>query len=335
MSNMYFDTSSFDFDSLTDVVGLNNDVQGRSYGNTERQPKTTREIAQSHIDNGNFEPDFFYDEDGEITSKDREFNFNDDVSDLTQQTEENHRTALQQFNSLNDDDYLDFEGYQATKGEVKEALRTKAEIEKQREAVETAYQSRRDGEEWIKREWMRRTTALERNAELIRSRMNAARNNTEYGELRRNLDHIEFEIRDVNETADRALRVQAEMQHNQKQAKILFEDQKLESVSPDWFDRKGEIIDYAFNTLKINPLILEEAYSQEVIQAIIESKKYREIVANSRSKAIAASKPKNATSTRSGASHQTTEHAHKAQKAIKNMGGSRQSNIDAFQFLKD
>lgn len=336
MNDMYFDTASFDFSSLNDVIGLNEDTQGRNYADKEPQPKTTRELANRHIEHGIESPEYFYDENGNILSDDQETDFNDDVSDLTRQTEEQQRTALQYFNSLKSDDYCDFGGFQATKGEVEEALKTKAKIEQQREAVETAYQSRRDGEEWIKREYLRRTTALERNAETIRNRMNQARNNTEYGELRRNLDHIEMEIRDVNEVTDRAMRVNAEMLHNQKQAKILFEDQKLEALSPDWFDCKPQILEYAIKDLGINPINLEDSYSKELIQAIIESKKYREIVANSRSKAIAAAQPKNARSTRSNASHSDAgADAAAKSKAISNMGSTRQSNIDAFRFLKD
>lgn len=335
MSDMYFDTSSFDFDSLTDVIGLNEDVTGRAYSDKEPQPKTTRELANRRIEREEFTPDYFYDDQGNILGDEQETDSNSDISDLTTPVEEQRRTALEQFNSLSDDDYCDFGGFQATKGEVKQALQDKKRIDQQREAVENAFRSHSDGEEWIKREWLRRSTALERNAEVIRNRMNQARNNTEYGELRRNLDHIEMEIRDVNETADRAMKVNAEIRHNQKQAKILFEDQKLEAHSPDWFDRKPQILDYAINELKINPINLEESYSKELIQAIIESKKYREIVANSRSKAIAAAQPKNARSTRTGANYAPEVETAIKNKAIKNMGGSRQSNIEAFRFLKD
>lgn len=330
---MYFDPMEFDFNSLTDVIGLNEDTQGRSYSDKEPQPKTTRSIAENHINKGTYEPEYFYDENGEIQGY--EYDPNNDITDLTTQPEEVHRTALQQFNSLNDEDYLDFGGFEATKGEVKQALQDKKRIDQQREAVETAYQSRNDGEEWIKREWMRRTTALERNAEVMRNRMNQARNNTEYGEYRRSLDHIEMEIRDVNETADRAMKVQAEIRHNQKQAKILFEDQKLESVETNWFDKKPQILEYAIRDLQINPMILEEAYSVGILQALAESKKYREIVANSRSKAIAAAQPKNARSTRSNPSYTEEVKTNIKNKAINQMGTTRQSNIDAFKYLKD
>lgn len=322
-NNMYFDTDSFDFSSLTDIVGLNDDIQGKSYGN---EPLPRDEFAEAF----------------DIPGSDDESHkdFNDDVSDILQgQDRSEHVSANQYFNALDDEAVLEFGGVELTKAQVKELYEAKHRIDSERGVVGEAFKSFDEGNKFIVEQLTRHQTVLDSNAAILEKRLNNP-NLSEYdrGVAYKELQGVRMEQQQLNQRTNEIMNIRHEQEQQAIRHRIFSTDAEMTATHPQWSKYKGVILN-SLPERGINPVELEKVWSPAIATALLESHIYRHNKKTISEAAKAnASTTKHATSAPSvNQSRNPANNADKAKKdqALKNMGSSRQANAAAFAFLKD
>ncbi|EGI0196851.1 hypothetical protein IFY90_004254 [Salmonella enterica] len=141
MSDMYFDTDTFNFDSLIDVVETTQKDFEKPYTKAD-------EIDQSMggvVDDASDLPQL------EEPEEEKETNPNDDISDLLI-SEEEKAQAIEDFNYLPDDFLINFNGKYKTKAEVNQLWDKVEDLEAKEEHINATFEKQDQGTRWIYRE---------------------------------------------------------------------------------------------------------------------------------------------------------------------------------------
>ncbi|EBL2669813.1 hypothetical protein D3Q16_26810 [Salmonella enterica] len=332
MSNdMYFDTNTFDFTSLVDVVetGANEPV------------KQAAKISDIGPDGGSVDDisdlaDLFYatDED-ESTDTDP----NNDVSDLLTDTVDPDTITL--FNDLPDDAPLDILGEPMTKAQIRELKQAKEVFESQKEVVSTAANSIDQIHRHLQQEAIKHSTAIDLNIQNIQRKMNSNISATEYGELARQLNSAMEARNSLNASVDERMRLLDIEKAEVTRFRIDQVNHVMRAEVPQWDQIKGGLLQ-DMQSRGVNLGELEKVWSKDVAMMALNDYRYRKLKENKGNQAIADAKAKapRSTSTAANAQRQQTLDATTAKKAAL-IKKARQGNLskaehsEMFNFLVD
>ncbi|EGW0579061.1 hypothetical protein JGH65_004231 [Salmonella enterica] len=332
MSNdLYFDTNSFDFNSIVDVFEKN-----------EGAPDSTgvklNEITPDggRVDDISDLSDLFSatDED-ESTDTDP----NNDVSDLL--TDEVDPDTITLFNDLPDDAPLDILGEPMTKAQIKELKQAKEVFENQKELVSTAANSIDQIHRHLQQESIKHSTAIDLNIQNIQRKMNSNISATEYGELARQLNSAMEARNSLNASVDERMRLLDIERRETTNFRIMQTDQAMQAEIPQWNQLKGGLLQ-DLQARGVNLGELEKVWSKDVAMMALNDYRYRKLKETKGNQAIADAKAKapRSTSTAANAQRQQTLDAKSTEKAAlikkaKTGNLSKADHTKMFDFLVD
>lgn len=331
--NMYFDTDSFDFNSLVDVVEHDAPPE-----------KTLPKLSEVGPDGGAVDDTsdladlLTVDEDEEKTETD----INNDVSDLVTNPEVD-ADKITLFNDLPEDAPLVFEGQEMTKAQVKQLFQEKEIFDNQKEFISTAANSLDQIHNYIKRNHAAHALSIDTNIAHIQRKMNSGISATEYGEEARKLQQA-YEARAMlNARVDEEMKLLDVQNREVTDFRILQTDHAMRSEIPQWDQIKGGLLqdikarggDQLLNDL-------EKVWNPEIAKMLLESYRFRQRNKQAGEKALEAAKAKapRSTSTAANANRQKTLDANAAKKAAllkkaRNGGLERHEHAQMFEFLVD
>lgn len=334
MSNdLYFDTNSFDFNSIVDVFEKN-----------EGAPDSTgvklNEITPDggRVDDISDLSDLFSatDED-EATDTDP----NNDVSDLL--TDEVDPDTITLFNDLPDDAPLDILGEPMTKAQIKELKQAKEVFENQKELVSTAANSIDQIHRHLQQEAIKHSTAIDLNIQNIQRKMNSNISATEYGELARQLNSALEARNSLNASVDERMRLLDIEKAEVTRFRIDQVNHVMRAEVPQWDQIKGGLLQDLRNRGGDQLLgELEKVWSKDVAMMVLNDYRYRKGREKVGAAALEAAKAKapRSTSTAANAQRQQTLDATTTKRAAL-IKKARQGNLskaehsEMFNFLVD
>jgi hypothetical protein len=327
---MYFDTDSFDFTNLKDINTFDeSDVNGYSNKDYSKAP----DYKEKEAPRNEYDDAFANDEEDEPDFID----FNDDVSDLTAGTNEDKIRANNYFNALDDDAVLEVGGVELTKAEIKDLYTEKQRIDNEKAVVTDAYKSFDEGNKWIVEQITRNQASIDNNVELCNRRLqNPNLSAYEKGQVYEELQRMQVEQNKLNQRTNEIMRIRDEQEKQAINHRIVQSDAIMTQNYPQWGKWKATII----NNLKSNgfdPVELQKVWSPALATALLESHLYRHNKKVLNKEAVeGVKKSVNARSISStNKSRLSTEEVTKKKQALSSMGSSRQSNVEAFAYLKD
>lgn len=338
---MYFDTSDFDFASLTDVVGLgdSNTNTAIDKASVSRNARTASEETTGFSVEDDDISDLF-----PLTESDEgtESNPNDDVTDLQQSI--NERTGFNftdAFRNADDNAYIDFEGLTLTKGELKELYKSKTKVD--HDAAYFAEQAQRfDADnKMINQRYLMQATVLENNINVLTQRLNNPNiTDSDYANYSRQLQAQQMEHHKLTQEVNHIMNTRAQQEQLVNGYRIRAADQELSSLYPEWNRYKVDVLNYA-QEQGISGVTLEKVYDKPLMSALLKAylydankKRVQSEVEQRTSQARNARSTVSATkSTRNPKAND--EYQAKAKRAIAQMGGDRHSNVRAFDYLVD
>ncbi|EIM6622188.1 hypothetical protein LNT71_004077 [Salmonella enterica] len=332
MSNesMYFDTDSFDFTKLVDVV--------ETEAPQEKPYIKADEVNQDGgiIDDSSDLADLFAADEDEPEA---EADPNEDASDLVSNEVDPDTITL--FNDLPDDAPLDILGEPMTKAQIKELKQAKETFDNQKELVSTAANSIDQIHSYIQRNHMAHALSIDTNIQNIQRKMNSGISATEYGEEARKLNQALEAKAMLNARVDEEMKLLEVQRAETTRFRIMQTDQAIRSEVPQWDQLKGGLLK-DMQDRGVNLAELEKVWSKDVALAFLNDYRYRKQKEKAGAKALEAAKAKapRSTSTAANAQRQKSLDAEAAKKAAllkkaRNGGLSREDNAAMFDFLVD
>ncbi|EFU5167515.1 hypothetical protein HT819_003922 [Salmonella enterica] len=332
MSNdLYFDTNSFDFNSIVDVFEKN-----------EGAPDSTGVKLNEITPDGGAVDDisdlsdlFSATDEDEATDTDP----NNDVSDLL--TDEVDPDTITLFNDLPVDVPLDIDGEPMTKAQIKELKQAKEVFENQKELVSTAANSIDQIHRHLQQEAIKHSTAIDLNIQNIQRKMNSNISATEYGELARQLNSALEARNSLNASVDERMRLLDVERAETTRFRILQTDNAMQAEIPQWNQLKGGLLQ-DLQARGVNLGELEKVWSKDIAMMALNDYRYRKGREKVGAAAMEAAKAKapRSTSTAANAQRQQTLDATTAKKAAL-IKKARQGNLskaehsEMFNFLVD
>lgn len=337
MSDMFFDTSDFDFTTLKDIVGFDNEPQKP----TRTTPDKMNELGGVVDDISDIIGDV--DLDFNDTDEDSEPDFNADARDLEPVEKRNGVDLTSYFRDTDDEAYIDFDGRTMTKKEIKELAKTQDKLKEDSEFLRSQAERFDADNRWINERSIMQQNVIENNISKIKgrlSRIDPINNATAYGEESYQLQMAEQALFMIQKETGDILRHREQQQQQINGYRIRVADQALSSESQDWMKYKGEILNYAVNDMGIPASVLEKNYDVGLMKMAMKAFMFdkNKKAYNERLKAQQTAKNVRSTQGAKSSTRTAQEDAATSQrkaKAIKAMGTGRQGNIDAFNFLRD
>lgn len=328
---MYYDPAAFDFDSLTDIVSFDSEEQAKAKPTKPQATKPIDDASELFNYSGLDNTDDFED--------DYEDDPNSNISDILSGTTDS-RDAYSVAEALeNFDDYqpISFGDFTMTKEELRNFKRDKEMLERDKgyfsenaKAIDntiTAINSRR----------FMHSTVLENNINVLTKRkQNPNITPEEYHradmELQSNINSYNQLMNEVNQSL-----AQVEQdKHRFNADRIRNADYLLTQENPQWMQHKDKIINH----------LAEMGFTDQMIQTMGDVPLFKlatdSYLLNQNKKRIQDQlKQTTAVNARSTVGAKTSNRANtkeeqaKVKSAISKIGTSRQSNVDAFKYLKD
>ncbi|ECE4535655.1 hypothetical protein DCH27_25385 [Salmonella enterica] len=333
MSNesMYFDTDSFDFNSLVDVV--------EHEAPPEKELPKLKDVGPDGgavEDTSDLADLFLADEDEPEAEK----GINDDVSDLLTNSEVDP-DKITLFNDLPEDAPLIFDGVEMSKQQVKELFQAKQAFDNQKELVSTAANSIDQIHSYIQRNHIAHALSIDTNIQNIQRKMNSGISATEYGEEARKLNQALEAKAMLNARIDEEMKLLDVQRAETTRFRIMQTDQAIRSEVPQWEQLKGGLLK-DMQDRGVNLAELEKVWSKEVALAFLNDYRYRKQKEKAGATALEAAKAKapRSTSTAANAQRQKALDANAAKKAellrkARNGGLDRDDHAKLFEFLVD
>lgn len=334
MSDMFFDTSDFDFTSLKDIVGFEQHSEP-----VKTSPEKMNEYG-GVVDDisdiiGNVDIDF------NGTDEDSEPDFNSDARDLEPVEKRNGVDLTSYFRDTDDEAYIDFDGRTMTKKEIKELAKTQDKLKEDGEFLRSQAERFDADNRMINQRALMQQSVLEQNITILRNRLNNPNiTDTDYAQTARSLQQAESALFMTTKEANEILAQREQQQQQINGYRIRVADQTLSSESQDWMKYKGEILNYAVNDMGIPASVLEKNYDVGLMKMAMKAFMFDKNKQRVSEQLKAQQTAKNVRSTQGAKSSTRTaqEDAATSQrkaKAIKAMGTGRQGNVAAFDFLVD
>lgn len=333
---MFFDTNTFDFDSISDVIGFDNEQDAKAH--SQKPTKEDLNEMGGVVDDisdilGNIDLNAFDTEEPEDE--------NNNVSDLIQEAKQREVTRLNEAFKYSDDDQpFDLEGVSLTKKQLKELYNKKVSIEDDSAALRQFVENINSERERIERRSLMQQTQLESNIMLLRQRLqNPHILDSDYATYSRQLVQSENAFLALNNEVNQIRISQLNEDKQINFYRIRAADQQMINDYPEWNKYKGEILNYAKES-GIPGTTLEKVYDAGMMKILMKAFMYdknKEEFSKrikSDTTAVNARSSTGAKSSTRTAQEEAATTQRKA-RALNKMGSSRQGNIDAFDFLAD
>lgn len=321
-SNMYFDTDSFDFDSLTDIVGLH-DTPSKPTPHKEPSYRTEEDDISDLI--------------GSMPQEEvQEQDFNNDVSDLNRSREEDNAIAL---TVLDDEKPIEFEGMRLTAGELKELYKAKHKVDADSEFIQSHAQKFHEDNRVINQRAIMQQTQLENNIVTLRNRLNnSALSGADYETTHRQLQACEGALMRHMQEVNQIMAMRDQEKEMINGLRIRNADQQMINEYPQWMQLKGQVKTYA-NELGMTDSQIAEFGDTPLFKALFKAMMYdnnKKRLASAPKGSTQAINPRSTTGAKESTRNTSVnaEDKLKAQRALNQMG-TRSGNIAAFNYLKD
>ncbi|EEO4608487.1 hypothetical protein G6S93_004413 [Salmonella enterica] len=240
MSDLYFDTTQFDFNNLVDVVET-----------TERSPAPYVKANEVNQDGGLihdasdlYDPNTHFGADAEEEEAEPQ-DFNNDLSDLVNREQETAE-KITIVNDLADDVPLDFGGLTATKRDAIEALKFKQKAEQQNSDLDSIHSAIKESKDWFDQDAFYGTTAVDMNIEhLERVLQNPALTDTEHRRYTAELSAAHKARQAVVDKAAEKYQVWKSQQNLLIQRQERATDAQMVQIYPNWYQWKDQLVNSA------------------------------------------------------------------------------------------
>ncbi|ELK9995657.1 hypothetical protein RWE39_004391 [Salmonella enterica] len=331
MSDLYFDTDSFDFNNIVDIV---EDTPAQFANNTMRKAADVDPTMGGVVDDASDLPQM--EEPEEELSQDP----NDNISDLLVSEEEKEQ-ALEDFNYLPDDYPINWGGKVHTKAEVLQKLEKVEEIEAKEEFITDLYKNAEQGARWLYRESGIGILEINEKINDLTNEYHTAPNNAVKGEVSDKLLHYTQKRELMYKKIDDALAVNAAIEEKTRAANTEKVNQTMKRRYSDYDqvmahvmeEMKAQGVSRAAYEKSLNPWIANKIYKATKAE-LMENEKVKQAYARANAKAT------RSTSTANTANRVKPEDAAAAQKAalvtkMRKGGLTREEHQKMFNFLKD
>lgn len=333
MSDMFFDTDSFDFSQLTDIVGLNDTPNTNQHDHLNSMGG----VVDTVEDLGDNVP----------------LDFNQDASDLyVPETHDNREDYAHLVDALPDDAYVSSLGM--TIGEAKALKAEKERIDEQRDIMTQSFKNFEQETDNINHNLEASRHALAMHEEIQTKEYNkfyelAMRHagpmgiideNNPYasklGAITGELNNIHRAQQDLANRTNDAMRSQKQKYLQAVQINELNVDREMRREIPDYNNLKSQIQDYATKEAGFSDWDFARFYSPKLVKTLHKAMQHDQAYARAQEKAksMGASHARSMGSAKPAPADANVK-KQQAQKALANMGTSRKANADAYAFLKD
>lgn len=296
MSDMFLDTDTFDFFSLTDVV---------TDETAPAKPATT--IDNVGADGGTVEDisdlaNLYANEEAE-RAEEAEQDPNLNLADLADPNAE--REAISLFEDLPDDAPLSIGGRALTKSEIAQALAKSDEVKKAHEILAPALRDIQLAEEFINQNYIKNQTAIEMNIQYLQDKANRATNDSEYAQCMKDLKVCQETLALVHARANEAYTALNQKKEATKNYRLFNSDEAMRQQIPNWYSIRGQVLQDA-KEIGVNLDEVEKIYSPELATIFFYASQYKRMRANAEKSALERAKAKASRSPSSSATTQRT-----------------------------
>ncbi|EBU8272210.1 hypothetical protein DLL80_23875 [Salmonella enterica subsp. enterica serovar Newport] len=334
---MYFNTDSFDFNSIVDVVESNETPLVKDI-------TTLKEVGP---DGGSVSDASDLMSEEELAALEEEkarlADPNQNISDILYNEEEKQQ-ILEDFNYLPDDFVIDWGGkYQGSKAEVLEKLEKIEQVEAKEEFLTALYDNAEQGSRWLNRESGVTKRALNAEINQIIIDLNNAPNKVEKADCYERLIHKQQELENFYKAEDEAIRVQDAIKQQAIEANTL----KVNNIMAKRFTDFNEVMAGAYEEMKANglsrvkferdnynPWVAEQVYiAQKTKQR--ENGKVKLAYENAEKRKAARSASNSAPSQRNTPQDTSAAELAALRRKMSSGGLTREEHAKLFPFLKD
>ncbi|EAQ9051864.1 hypothetical protein D8V62_23800 [Salmonella enterica] len=332
MSDMYFDTDAFDFDSVIDVIDAKT---GEAINKGVKLDEITPDGGL--VDDISDLSDLFENEEEAEREAEIAADPNNNVSDLVNPDEEKEVITI--FEDLPEDAPFTIGGETLTKARIKELQAAEKQITNDREVVTQAAKTVDQVSRFIEQDYYRHQTAIDANIENIKKAMNSGVSETEYGKLSRQLNSAMEARNALNSRVDERMRLLDLQRAEQTRYAIHQADAHAASKIPNWEKIRGTVLaDVAAMGVDLNQI--EKIINGPLFEVLYKASAHDRSIKRQSQIALEKAKAKAPRSQRATTTPQIEGDA-KAQKLqqlktkAKKGGLTREENSQMFDFLVD
>ncbi|MDG0490081.1 hypothetical protein [Klebsiella variicola] len=266
--NMYFDTDTFNFDDIVDVV-------------EHEAPKTSNYTKANQVgpDGGQVSDasdlmgdEFSFPEDE--PAPDPEFDPNQDLSDFIDPNAETEET-VKIINDLADDIPLDIGGEVMTKAQIREQKARLQRVEQNADFLQYVADTFEQDNKTIEERLTYKDVAVDYNIQYLKNCMEAAQDQQSFNDFKGQLKEAEAMKARIEADAKIILEKRNENQKNLTRNRWVSTDAKMMEVYPDWLKWRDHLISDALQR-GYKPSYIEKSYDPVFAQTLLESYQYRQ-----------------------------------------------------------
>ncbi len=298
MSDMYFDTSDFDFTNLVDVVETSPDQIDKPYTKAaDVGPDGGR------VDDARDLQEFTFPDDE--PEADPEFDPNESVSDFIDPNAETEET-VRIINDLADDVPLDIGGEVMTKAQIREQKERLQRVDQNADFLQFAADTFEQDNRTIEEKLLYKEVAIDRNISYLENCLEHPNlDQATFRDYQEQLKGARAQKADIEKTALDILSKRNEQQQTLTRQRWIGTDAKMMEQFPDWLKWRDQLIDDALKNRGMKAAYIEKAYDPQFAQMLLESYQYRQNKKAAQEKALSAANNKKAA--RSNPSSQTAK----------------------------
>lgn len=264
--SMYFDPQDFNFTDLVDVVETTPAEIEKSY-------TKAKEVGPDggFIDDASDLGDLFG---GEENEQEETPDYNDNVSDLVE-NEKINNDLITIFNDLDDQSLLDFGGETLTKPQVKELLKSKQQIDQQKEFLDLATQRIDQGNEWIEMQLLTKQTSIDKNIAFLEKCLNNPTiTGEDYRKFHNDLKAAKDMKTEIEKDAQTIFNTRKEQEETLTRHRFIITDSQMSETYPDWLKWKDQLVNDAISR-GIPSQTIMKSWDKAFATALLESFMYR------------------------------------------------------------
>ncbi len=270
MSDLYFDTSTFDFTKLVDVIEQDAPQEQPYIKARDVNQDGGRIDDASDLEN----PGTFFNS-GEDEPEQEETEDLNDASDLMRD-EETTSKAVDIFNDLDDNTPLDLgDGFEMTKPQIKELMRSKQAVDQQKEFLNLATQKMDQGNEWIEHKLLTTVTAVDKQIAFFEKCLsNPTITGDDYRKFHNDLQAAKQFKADIEKDSQDIFNVRKEQEEALTRHRFIITDAQMQETYPDWLKWKDQLVNDAISR-GMSPQTITKSWDKSFATALLESFMYR------------------------------------------------------------
>ncbi|EEI7324273.1 hypothetical protein G4E03_003462 [Salmonella enterica] len=332
MSDMYFDTDTFDFDTVIDVLDAKT---GEAINKGVKLDEVTPDGGL--VDDISDLSDLFENEEEAEREAVIAADPNNNVSDLVSPDDEKEVISI--FEDLPEDAVFTIGGETLTKARIQELQKAEKQITNDREVVTQAAKTIDQVSRFIEQDYYRHQTAIDANIENIQKAMNSGVSETEYGKLSRQLNSAIEARNALNSRVDERMRLLDLQRAEQTRYDVHQADVHASRKIPNWEKIRGTVLaDVAAMGVDLNKI--EKIIDGPLFEVLYKASAHDRSIKKQSQLALEKAKAKaprsqRATTTPQDSRDAKTQKQHQLIAKANNGGLSREENSQLFDFLVD